>query len=113
MENESGNPTGFSAVLDRSGHGFSNIVSIAINDPTGIRVVRGECSEDELRSLAQGDWDSSVRLPLPEEREFDGSPVSITLRAFPPGMIETSFGGQVQYLQRAEAFERLRALFQG
>lgn len=113
LENETGSHTGFSATLDRTGHGMSDLVSLSINDPGGLRLVRGECSEHEFRSLAQGDWDSTVRLPLPEEKEFDGSPVAVSLRAYPLGMIEATFQGQVQYIQRSEVFEGLRTLFQG
>ena len=112
LENKDGSPTGFRAVLDQSaGSAYGNLVSIAITDDTGLRVARGECAEPELRSLAQGDWDSNYKLPLPEEKEFDSSPISITMRAYPFGMLETNFGGLTQYLPRAETFEGLRSLF--
>lgn len=112
FEDQDGVPTGYTATLDKD-HASpqGRMITFVVTDRSGFRVARGECSEHELRSLAQGDWDSSFRLTLPEERDHAGSPVAITMRAYPMGMLEAHFGGQVQYLQRAQAFEGLRTLF--
>lgn len=107
-----GAPTGFKATLDVVGsHGHEKIVSMIITDPTGLRVARAEGLENDLRAMAQGDFDSDHKLGLPEESEFHGSPVVVQIRAYPTGMLEATFLGQVQYLPRSETFEGLRTLF--